>query len=70
MDGNDFEGFRRQRGTRGGGRWQLWYRKSTACVPNGLSDATGTGNGLMVYQQGSGESHKSENRQKNAPVDD
>ena len=64
MDGDDFGEFRRQRGTRGGGRWQLWYRKSTSCAPNGPSDAVGTGNGLLVYQLGGRESHKSENRQK------
>ena len=29
-----------------------WYRKRTSGVPNGLKDAVGTGNALLVYQQG------------------
>ena len=29
-----------------------WYRKRTSSVPNGLKDAVGTRNALLVYQQG------------------
>ena len=29
-----------------------WYRKRASGVPNGQKDAVGTGNALLVYQQG------------------
>ena len=29
-----------------------WYRKRASGVPNGLKDAVGTGNALLVYQRG------------------
>ena len=29
-----------------------WYRRRVSGVPNGLKDAVGTGNALLVYQRG------------------
>ena len=29
-----------------------WYRRRASGVPNGLKDAVGTGNALLVHQQG------------------
>ena len=29
-----------------------WYRRRVSGVPNGQKDAVGTGNALLVYQQG------------------